>query len=83
MCLWHIVECEDTVAEFEEKVGTEGYEGPEWQLGRDQQWVVGSKRTEENGCAERIAGRWRIGRGVVEEDAFLLEEDGSCNFWET
>jgi hypothetical protein len=34
MRLWYIVECEDAVSEFEEKVGTEGHESPERQLGR-------------------------------------------------
>jgi hypothetical protein len=32
--LGDIVECEDAEAEFEEEVGTEGDEGPEWQLDR-------------------------------------------------
>jgi len=30
MCSRHIVECEDAPAEFEEEIGAEGDEGPEW-----------------------------------------------------
>jgi hypothetical protein len=33
VCLWYIIECEDAISESEEKVGTEGDEGPERQLG--------------------------------------------------
>ena len=32
MRLRYIVECEDPETEFEEEVGAEGYEGPEWKL---------------------------------------------------
>jgi len=32
MCLWNIVETVHVVAEFEEEIGAEGYEYPEWKL---------------------------------------------------
>lgn len=32
VCLWDVVECEDTVAEFEQKVGAEGDKTPEGKL---------------------------------------------------
>jgi hypothetical protein len=30
--IWHVVEGDDAVAEFEKEEGAEGDEGPEWQL---------------------------------------------------
>jgi len=34
VCLGNVVECENAEAEFEKEIGTEGNEGPEWQLCR-------------------------------------------------
>ena len=61
MCLWYIVERENAVSEFEEQVGTEGYEGPEWQLRRNQHFES-KEGIERKLCGTSTAGYWGVGR---------------------